>query len=60
MLRLLSVGFCPPAIATPISRTTASALGCRIFTTVSAEADEEGDSSDAREYRSRYFMILGI
>ena len=42
------------------SRTLAFAFWCRTLTTVSAEADEEGDSSDARENRSGYFMIRGI
>jgi hypothetical protein len=30
------------------------------LTTVSAEADEEGDSKTARQNRSGYFMIRGI
>jgi hypothetical protein len=32
----------------------------RIVTTVSVETDDEGDSGDAREKRSGYFMIWGI
>ena len=34
--------------------------GWRILTTVSPEAGEDGDSSDAKENRNGYFMIRGI